>query len=281
MSFVIAYVPQVDNVSEVEQVNNVSVVEEVKKLPHPAFPLKKYNFQLGGVVEIVNSYNMFESVYTPQHDCEFKGLSIVYDTYNIEDKYNILVGSRYVIKDARPKEMAEHRLFNTFEVVPSGTPIVIQHINNSGKAKTLMYDLQLLFDSVITQDGSQFNWTFNWNGESVNIPEGDTCILIVNVPPYVNMGSNISTFNLDLTNTNTELDICTITCGAGGSITSNYIETDPLYQGQGFLARSNVIAVTNVTRYDKSIHIVFKNINTTGMPPHPIEIGISGSVVNL
>ena len=274
-------VDHVDNVTNVETVQDVMTVHNVRKLPHPYFPLKKYNYQYGGSLHITNTQNLYQAVYVPGIDCEFKGVHLCFTSYNIEDTYDVMIGSRYIMQGSHVKEMSEYRMLETYEVVPAGTPIVIQFHNNSGLEKYLLFEVITLVDDSILNTSNILNWTFDWQDTSVEVGEQDFCTLIINQPNYVNMDSDIDNFTLDIRDMTTQLHVATITYN-GGIINTDYIEDDPTYTGQGYLARVNVIAITSVTRFDKAIQILFKNINDTGtVNPHPIELGISGDVNNL
>ncbi len=295
-AFVISYVPnvenvdniellkkvnQLDNITNVETVQDIMTVHDVGKLPHPYFPLKKYNYQYGGSLHITSTQNLYQAVYTPGIDCEFKGVHLCFTSYNIEDTYDVMIGSRYIMQGSHVKEMSEYRMLETYEVVPAGTPIVIQFHNNSGLEKYLLFEVVTLVDESVLNNSDVLNWTFDWEDISVLVGEQDLCSLIINQPNYVNMDSDIDNFTLDIRDTTTQLHVAAITY-QDDVLSSDYIEDEPEYQGSGFLARVNVTAITSVTRFDKSIQIVFMNINDTGtLDPHPIEIGISGDVNNL
>jgi hypothetical protein len=249
-------------------------------LPHPYFPLKKYNIQEGGRLHITPTVDTFQAVYMPDYDCEFKGINICFTAYNIEDTYDVLVGSRYVLRNSSIKEMAEVRMLEVYEDVTAGTPIIIQFHNNSGTEKFLMWDVLMLVDVQTNSGAEMLTWSFDWKDPAQIVGEGDTCSLVIAQPNYVNLESNILSFSLEITDLLVQTRICTIDY-VGGVISSDYVETDPNYQGQGFLARSNVIAITAITVFEKSIQIVFRNVGSTGTTnPHPIEMGITGSVQN-
>lgn len=303
-AFVISYVPNVENVDNIEivkkvnqldnvgnvqkleQVDNITNVEtvqavnDVKKLPHPYFPLKTYNYQHGGSVHVTATQNTYQAVYTPDYDCEFKGIHLCLTSYNIEDTYDVMIGSRYIMKGSHVKEMSEYRMLEVFEDVPAGTPIVIVFHNNSGLEKYILYEIITLVDDSVVNNSNTMDWSFTWSGVEQVVGEQDLCTLIINQPNYVNMDSVIDTFSLDITNLNTQETIAVIQYN--GSIQSNYIEAESSYESLGLLARVNVIGIVSVARYDKAIQIVFKNINDTGTTdPHHIEIGISGNVTNV
>ena len=165
-SFTIAYVPTVEECLLVEQVNNVNTVQDVntvhdvRKLPHPYFPLKKYNYQKGGQIHITPNIGMYQAVYIPDTEVEFKGIQLICTSYNVDDTYDVMIGSRYVIKDSHVKEMTEYRTFEVYEVVPSGTPIVINFHNNSGLEKYLMYEVVTLVDEEYVYDEDRLDWAF-------------------------------------------------------------------------------------------------------------------------
>ena len=307
MSFVIAYVPQVEVVNEVEEVTNVSSVDvvdevkkvnlvdkvtvvdsvtrvdsvgpvdEIKKLPWPYFPLKTRNYQEGGMIYISPAQSKYQAIFYTNVPVEFKGINICFTAYNIEDTYDVLVGSQYVIKGSHVKEMSENRRLEVYELVDANIPITIDFYNNSGSEKYLLFDFITLSNTAI-QENIIHDWTFAWNGDNSQVDPGDFCTLLVIQPSYVNPDSIIETFFLNLIDLSTQLPIASISCDEGGGITSGYIETDPELQPYGFLARANIIAVTSVERQNRVIKIVFKNI---GSVPHPIEIGISGAVHNV
>ena len=273
---------QVDNVTNVETVQDVNTVHDVRKLPFPYYPLKKYNYQKGGSVHITASSNMYQAVYTPGVDCEFKGIGICFTSYNIEDTYDVMVGARYIIQGSSVKEMAEQRMLEVYEVVQAGTPIVIQFHNNSGLEKYMLYEFITLVDDEILNSNETLQWSFYWEDQNIEVGEQELCTLIINQPNYVNMDSHISYFDLAITDLNTQLTAATITCNSDGLISTDYIEDIPELQSLNLLARVNVIGIVSVTRYDKTLHIVFKNIENIGtVDPHPIEIGVSGAVNNI
>lgn len=294
-AFVISYVPnvenvdnidllqkvnQVDNLTNVETVETVEVVEDVRKLPHPYFPLKKYNYQRGGDIHITPTTNMYQAVYIPDMDCELKGFHLCFTSYNIEDTYDIMIGSRYIVKGSHVKEMTEYRTLEVYEVVEAGTPIVINYYNNSGLEKHLLYEIITLVDEEVLNHESLLNWSFNWQDETLMVGEQDFCTLVINQPNYVNMESEIEEFILTITDLTTQLEIAQIN-NSGGVINSSYIEPEPDLQALGLLARVNVVGIVSIQKFAKSIHITFKNINNTGtVDPHPIQIGIYGVVVN-
>ena len=113
----------------------------------------------------------------------------------------------------------------------------------------------------------------------MNITPEDTATLIITQPNYVNMDSNVSTFDLEIKDLTLDTVISTISCDAGGIITSDYVEANPLYTGLGLLGRVNLIGITDVQRFNKSIHVTMKNLDDT--VTHPIEIGIGGNVSNI
>ena len=278
---VVEQVQQVDNVSWVETVDNVNTVHDVRKLPHPYFPLKKLNYQFGGAVHITNTQNMYQAVFVPAYECEFKGVHLTFTSYNIEDTYDVMIGSRYIIEGSHVKEMSEYRMLEVYEVVPAGTPIVVQFHNNSGLEKYLLYDFVTLVDVENMSNSNIMNWTFNWNDPTQRVGEQDTCTLVINQPNYVNMESTIHTFSLKVTDITTQSLVATIDYD-GSTVSTTYVETEPLYQDKGYLARVGTIAILSVTRFEKAIQIVFKNINNTGTTtPHPIEMGIEGFVTNI
>ena len=286
-SFTIAYVPTVEEVLKVEQVDRVQLVDtvdtvntvnDVKKLPHPYFPLKKLNYQTGGQIHVAPVTGMYQAVYIPNREIEFKGIHLCLTSYNIEDTYDVMIGSRYVIKNSYVKEMTEYRMFEVYEIVPAGTPIVINFHNNSGLEKYLMYEIIALSNEAITTDINNLNWAFYWEGLNVEVGEDDYLSLVLIQPNYVNMDSNIDAFTLTIADLTQHVETAEITY-LNGTITSTYEETVPEYMNSGFLARVNVIAITSIIVYEKSFVIVFKNISSTD--PHPVEIGISGSVINI
>ena len=275
-------VENVENVDWVETVDEVNTVHDVRKLPHPYFPLKKYNFQPGGMIHVTPTTNTFQAVFVPPYEIEFNGVHLAATAYNIEDTYDVMIGARYIMQDSHVKEMSEYRMLNVYEVVPAGTPIVINFHNNSGLEKHLMYEFILLANEQNMYNQNTMNWVFNWEDMAQEIGEQDTMTLMINQPNYVNMDSNISTFSLDIMDLNIQQRVATVTCSSSGTVTSDYNETEPSYQGLGFLARANAIAIVSVTRFAKAIQVVFKNINNTGtLDPHPVEIGIEGNVVNI
>jgi hypothetical protein len=282
-AFTIAYVPtveevqMVDKVNIVENVENVDVVQDVKKFPHPYFPLKKYNYQKGGRVHVISNTGMFQAVYIPEHDMEVKGIHLSFTSYNIDDTYDIMLGSRYILKDSYVKEMTEYRMFEVYETVNAGTPIIINFYNNSGLEKYLMYEIITVIDEQVISETDSFYWTLDWEDENYELGEQDYLTLVVSQPNYVNMESVIDTFSLSI------IDITLSSVNAlitfdGTDISTDYVETEPEYISEGFLARVNVIAITSVVRYDKSIAITFKNISNTD--PHPVEIQVIGTVNN-
>ena len=280
--FTIAYVPTVEEVLKVNTVDVVRKVEEVdkvndvRKLPHPYFPLKKYNFQKGGQLHITPTMNMYQAVYIPENEVELKGVQLCFTSYNIEDKYDVMIGSRFIIKDSYVKEMTEYRMFEVYEVVPAGTPITINYYNNSGLEKFMMYELIMLIDQKVFNITSNLNWTFNWNGGAYHLGSEDVLNLIISQPNYVNMDSRISSFSLNVFDIRTQANIANITYN--GNINSTYIETVPDYIPLSLLARVNIIGITAIQVFEKSISILFKNLSN--ITSHPIEIGITGNVVN-
>jgi hypothetical protein len=277
-------VEQVNNVQNVEWVNtvdNVNTVHDVRKLPHPYFPLKKFNYQYGGWIH-ATTQNTYQAVYLPEYDCEFKGVQMSCIAYNIEDTYDVMIGSRYVIKGSHVKEMAEFRMLEVYEDVPAGTPITIEFHNNSELEKYLMFEFVCLFDEETVNYPGVMSWNFNWDGTAQYVAEQDDCVLVINQPNYVNMDSSIRDFHLEITDLTSQQLIATILCDASGGISSNYEEAEVEYQGTGYLGRVGVIAILSVTRFEKSIQVVFRNISDLGTTsPHPIEIGIYGLVNNV
>lgn len=273
-------VRQLDNVTNVETVQDVNTVHDVRKLPHPYYPLKHYNYQPGGMLHVTPSQNTYQAVFVPDCDCEFKGIHICFTSYNIEDTYDVLVGARYVIRGSHVKEMSEYRLLEVYEVVEAGTPIVIQFHNRSGLEKYLLYEVITLIDSKQLAYPSELNWNFYWEGLEQTLDEKDTCTLIVNQPNYVNLDSAIARFDLEVVNLLTQETVATIT-GDDGMVWSDYEEAVRDYQDYGLLARVNVIGIVSIIKHSKSIEFVFKNLNTGGtMDGHPIEMGIRGVVAN-
>ncbi len=282
-AFVVAYVPNVENVDNVEKVKqvdtvktveDVNTVHDVQKLPHPYFPLKKYNYQSGGAVHITETSNLYQAVYVPDTACELKGIHLCFTSYNIEDTYDVMVGSRYVIKGSHVKEMTEHRMLEVYEDLPAGTPITITFHNNSGLEKYLLYEFITLVDEKVLNTSSVLNWSFNWKDETVVVGAGDKCTLVIPQPNYVNMDSNIKSAVLEITDILTQQQIATIEH-------DGYVETDyqdPFYPDEGYLARVNVMAIVQVTLFERAIQIVFKNIDHV---PHPIQLGVKGSIVNI
>lgn len=103
-----------------------------------------------------------------------------------------------------------------------------------------------------------------------------THALVITQPSYVNMNSTVDSFDLVITNSDTNSYISNITYSDVDNLYTNYIDSE--YPSEGYYARSNVIAIINVIKYSKSIEVVFKNISTA--LAHPIEIGIQGTVIN-
>jgi hypothetical protein len=271
-AFVISYVPNVENVDEVQVVKTVN---EVLKLPYPYFPLKKFNYQAGGAVHITATVNNYQAVYIPNHDCELKVINLCFTSYNIEDTYDVWIGSRCIIKNSYVKEMSESRELEVYELVTANTPIVIEFNNNSGLEKYMMYDLVTLVDAAVVSSLNTFGWTFNWSDTIIQLGQLDTLALIINQPNYVNLESVISTFSLDIIDRTTQQTVATITCNANGVVSSTYNQN-------GYLAEVNVIAIQSVTRFGKNIQVLFKNTDVGGtVSPHNIEISISGSVTNI
>lgn len=277
MSFTIAYVPNVENVDNVEF---VKLVDEVRKLPHPYFPNPEYtyNFQPGGRIH-VTTQNTYQAVYTPTNPCELRLITLCASAYNVEDTYDVLVGSRYVIKNSNVKEMAELRKMEVFEVVDAGTPIIINFHNNSGYEKHLFYDFSLLLSEEVINYPENFTWNFEWSDPVINVTPEDTATLVITQPDYVNMDSDVSTFDLVIKDLTLDVTVATISCDVNGVITSDYIENDPLYTALGLLGRVNVIGITDVQRFNKSIHVTMKNLDD--LVSHPIELSINGTVENI
>lgn len=282
-SFTIAYVPTVEECLLVEQVNNVNTVQDVntvhdvRKLPHPYFPLKKYNYQKGGQIHITPNIGMYQAVYIPDTEVEFKGIQLICTSYNVDDTYDVMIGSRYVIKDSHVKEMTEYRTFEVYEVVPSGTPIVINFHNNSGLEKYLMYEVVTLVDEEYVYDEDRLDWAFSWEGEPSKLDGGDNLSLVIIQPNFVNVESDIESFELDIIDLTLQTVVATLTY-SGSGVVSDYVESNPDYMDSNFLARVNVTAITSVVGHDRSIVINFKNVSSTDQ--HPIEIRIVGTVVN-
>lgn len=260
----------------------ISYVPEVEKLPHPYFPLKKLNFQHGGKLHISPLENVYQAVYVPTVDCEFKGIHMCCTSYNIEDKYDVLIGSRYIIRDSNVKEMAEKRMLETYEVVKAGTPIVIQFHNISGLEKFMLYEIVLLMNEVVSmnpEDPEQLlsDWEFTWEGTSYQLNPQENMTLVINQPEFVDTSLTISGFEIDVTDMTMPEVVSTLSYSEG-QVSSNYSEQDPEFQGLGLLGRVNTIGITLVTVYEHSIQIVFRNIDTIN--PHPIEIRLDGQVEN-
>lgn len=270
-------VQTVDNVDWVATVDNVNTVHDVRKLPHPFFPLKKYNYQPGGTVHVTAEQNHYQAVYVPEQDVEFKGVHLSCTSYNIEDTYDVMIGARYIIQNSSMKEMAEYRMMEVYEVVPAGTPIVIHFHNNSGLEKYLQYDFVCLVDTERMAYPSILNWVFYWEGLAINVNGTDTCALHIAQPGYVNLESYVTSFEIDVINMLTGDKIATIAGSSGGSV-SDYVETDPAYSNMGLLGRVNIIGITNVIRHAQSIEVDFKNLSNTNN--HPIEIRLVGRVLN-
>lgn len=271
-AFVISYVPNVENVDEVQVVKKV---EEVLKLPYPYFPLKKFNYQVGGSVHITSTVNNYQAVYTPDKDCELKAIHMCFTSYNIEDTYDVWIGSRCIIKNSHVKEMSEFRDLEVYEAVTAGTPIVIEFSNKSGLEKYMLYDFVTLVDKAVVSNLANFDWEFDWSDSNIQLGKEDTLALIINQPNYVNLESVISQFSLVITNKNTQQSVAIITCNENGLITSSY-------NLNGYLAEVNVIAIQSVTRFGKSIQILFKNTDVGGgVSPHNIELNIGGTVTNI
>jgi len=283
-SFTISYVPTVEETLLVQQVNNVKTVQDVetvhdvRKLPHPYFPLKKFNYQKGGQIHIAPSVGTYQAVYIPDTEVEFKGIQLLCTSYNIEDSYDVMIGSRFVIKDSHVKEMTEYRMFEVYEVVPAGTPIVINFHNNSGLEKYLMYEVITLVEEEYIDITGVLDWGFYWEGESVQLGSEDMLSLVIIQPNYVNMESEISEFDINVIDLTMHTVVAKLTY-RGAGVVSNYVETNPNYIDKNFLARVNVTAIISVIPHERSIEIHFQNISPTD--PHPIEIGISGSVTNV
>lgn len=168
-------VDSVDLVDEVSNVVNVETVQDVRKLPHPYFPLKKYNYQYGGSIQVTSTHNMYQAVYVPHVDSEFKGVHLCCAAYNLEDTYDVMIGSRFIIQGSHVKEMAEYRMFEVYEIVEAGTPIVIQYHNNSGLEKVVMFEVVTLIDSSVLNTSNVLEWNFDWRNESIVLDSGDTC----------------------------------------------------------------------------------------------------------
>jgi hypothetical protein len=276
--FVIAYVPQVDTVftvknvdavKTVENVNDVQTVHDVRKLPHPYFPLKKYNYQVGGKLHITGMQNPHEVVFVPDVDIEFKGVDMCFTSYNIEDTYDVLIGSKHIIRNSHVKEMAEYRRFETYEEVPEGTPIIIRFYNNSGLEKYLLWDLINLVDSTTMAYPMTLEWNFYWVDSSQVLNEEDTATIVIVQPQYVNADSTIKSYTLTIMDILTETSVATIEYSNGN--------TTSTYNQNGNLAQVNVMAITNITTYDQSIHITIRNTNTGGTMNGPDRNGYSWS----
>lgn len=280
-AFTIAYVPTVEEVLKVKQVDTVRTVEEVKnvqKLPHPYFPLKKLNYQKGGRLHIEPEINTYQAVYIPECDLELKGIHLCLTSYNVEDTYDVMIGSRYIIKGSYVKEMAEYRMLEVYEVVNAGTPIIINFHNYSGLEKYLLYEIITLVDQEIIFDNNTLDWNFYWEGINYILGPNDYLNLVIPQPNYVNIDSIIHEFALSIINLRDTNLITTITY-KNDTLNTDYVETDPAYIEYGFLARVNVIAVDSIEKYQKSILITFKNIST--IDNHPVEIGIRGNITNI
>jgi hypothetical protein len=288
-SFVIAYVPQVEQVDyidtlhQVDNVSNVELVQDVRQIHSivPHFPLKRYNYQYGGSLHVEPSVNIYSAVYTPNCDCEFKGVNLCFTSYNVEDTYNVRIGSKYIIQNSHVKEMTEYRVLENYEIVPAGTPIVIEFSNKSGLEKFMLYDLITLIDEVKILT-NVIDWTFDWQGANIQLGEQDTLALLISQPDYVNLQSSIKSFVMTMIDPLTG-NQWNILCNPSGVISSNYTEPNgSQYTGLNLLGRSGVIGVISVTRYSKTIQVIFKNLNNSGtVDPHSVEIGIHSSVTNI
>jgi hypothetical protein len=119
------------------------------------------------------------------------------------------------------------------------------------------------------------SWTFNWDGTDLLLHEQDMMTLIINSPSYVNLQSVIDSLTLTFTDKTNVVNQWDITVSSNGAVSSTYGGQD------GYLGRVNVIAITSVAKYDKTIHITFKNISNNGtVNPHMIEMSVAGSVIN-
>lgn len=264
--FIVSYVPQVE------------VVDQIKRLPHPYFPLKKLNFQHGGSLHIEALENIYQAVYIPPVDCEFKGIHLCCTAYNVDDTYDVMIGGRYVIQGSSVKEMAEHRMFETYETVSAGTPIVIQFHNTSGLEKFLLYEIILLLDQEVYGESELSSWNFEWLGTGYQLRPQENMTLVINQPLSIGINKIINSFSLRVIDMTMPERESLIQYG-GGQVTSNYSEQVGSLQGMNLLARVNNIAITFVSAFDHSIQIIFRNIDSIN--PHPIEIKLIGAVNNI
>jgi len=272
MSFVIAYVP------EVEYVGFVDTVDKVNKLPEQHFSFKKHNSQPGGLLQVSNLHGMYQGQITPQVDFDFKGMQVVCDAYNVEDTYSVLVGDRVVISNSHVKEMGEVRNMLVNEIVPAGTSISILYTNNSGTSKNVMFDFFLQVDDP-PLFSSNFVWSFVGLGTDAIIVEGGSLVLNITQPAFVGPQTQLSTGFirvLDLTGAN---ELALIGIDSLGNISTNYVETEPAYTGMGLLARSNIVGITSITRLPHSLEIIFNNLG--GLSPTPIEMKLEATITNI
>jgi hypothetical protein len=265
-SFVIAYVPQVDYIETLNLVNRVEKVGEIEKFPTPLFPRKTHNYQVGGMIHIPATTGSHFAVLNVDKAAEYKGINICFTAYNIEDTFDVLVGSRPVIKNSHVKEMSEFREMIVCEMIPQNTPLTIEFKNNSGLEKYLMYDHIMVIDTDVVNTPNTLEWNFVWRDDIVQLGAEDTLTLMVIQPNYVNADSTINEFTLTVKDKNIPANVLgTITC-SGGTV-------------DGFPLTSGDLRVLNVEKFPRYIAITIKNISQ--ILSHPVALEIVGSVVNI
>lgn len=104
----------------------------------------------------------YELIHKFDKDVIITGITYSQTGWKVLDCWDLYIGNKLLFDGIFTKELGEHKHFNSFYPVPSGTEIKIIHHNNSVNSKQIWFDIDY-FEGTINNDSSEnVNHDYNY-----------------------------------------------------------------------------------------------------------------------
>lgn len=266
------FVPEVDYVHKIGCVEWVNGLDQI--FPPGYLPDKRHMYEEGGRTLIPASPGRFTGTYITADDCDLKKINISFSAYNLEDTYDVMVGDRYLIRNAPTIEMAETKVLDLHERVKAGVPVVIVFHNNSSTEKYMFYSVVVYTDYQHKDDPSRYPWYFNWSGYDILLPEKSVHSHDFSLPEAYIDKVTLERIELTVSSFQEHKLLAKVTWSREMGTRTSYMEKDPMYVGESPLARDRTILFTEVQVNNNIITLVFRNLGDTELGVNDSRIGM-------
>lgn len=267
------FVPEVDYVHKVGCVEWVNGLDQI--FPEGFLPEKRYTFEEGGKTYIPPEPGRFTGTYITGSDCDLKRINLSFSAYNLEDTYDILIGDRYLVRNAPTIEMAETKNLDLHEKADTGTPIIIVFHNNSATEKYMFYSVTVFTDFEYRENLITFPWYFNWSGYSTMLVEQHMHTEEFQLPKEYADGYHFDRIEMTVTSFQEHKLLAKVTWSAKTGLKTTYVENDQAYIGESPLARDRTILFTDVQVMGSIVRLVFRNLGDTDFGVNDSRIGMN------